>query len=81
MALQIHAQVFTSRAMRKRYMIVSNIIKEVEFGLVEHQACSYAVYWRISPSFVKEAARLVEVLKVVHVGFGSKPIEVANFKV
>jgi hypothetical protein len=67
--------------MRKRHMIVSNIVEKVKLVSIEHQTGGNAVYWSITPSFVEETTRLVEVLKVVHVGFGAEPVEITDFKV
>lgn len=67
--------------MRKGDVIVRNVVKEVNFALVEQQAGCNGVYRRIAPTLVEEAAILVQRLKVVNVSRATQPLEIANFKV
>ena len=49
-------------------VLVPDALEEVQAVTVQEEGCGNRVDRRIAPSFVEEAARLVQVLKVVFVG-------------
>lgn len=69
MALQVQSRLFASRAMRKRYMVVCNVIKEVDFLLLQHKSSSNRMHWSVTPSLIEETPVLIETLEIVGVGF------------
>jgi len=56
--------------MGKGDMIVSNVVEEVNFLLVEHQTSSDAVDRSISPTLIKEATSLIKMVEIVNVLLG-----------
>lgn len=67
--------------MREWYMVVGDIIEEVDFLLPEEECGSDGVHWSISPSFVKESAIFVKSIEVIQIGWRSQPVEVPNFEI
>lgn len=67
--------------MRERDMVIGNVVEEVNLVFLEEQTSGDRVYRSITPSLVEEAAILVELVEVIRVGLGSKPIEIPNFEV
>ena len=81
MALVLEPCLLAGRAVCEGNMVVGDIIEEVDFFLLEKEASRNGMDWRISPTFIKESTILVERFEVVHVRLGSKPVQVANFKI
>ena len=81
MAFQFGSNIFAGRTMREWNVIVSDIVEEMNFGLVEHEASRDRVDRSISPSLVEETAVLIERFEEVDVSFGSEPIEVSDFEI
>ena len=63
------------------YVIVCNVVEEVDLVLGEHQASPYRVHRRIAPSLVEETTVLVQLLEEVNVGLRSQPVEVTNLEI
>lgn len=53
--------------MSERYVVVGNIVEEVNFFLLQEEASSDGVNRSITPAFVKESAILVKRLEVINV--------------
>lgn len=81
MALEFVSQFVPGGAVCEGDVIVGNVVEEMDLFLLEHDSRSNRVDGSITPAFVEEAAVLVEGLKKVQVCLGSKPVQVANFKV
>lgn len=81
MTLQIQSCLFASGAMREWYVIVRNIVEEVDFFLVQKDSSSNGMDRSIAPTFIEESSILVKRFKVVDISFGSKPVEVTDLKV
>jgi hypothetical protein len=73
-AFQVQSGLLASWAVGEWYMVVRNVVEEMNLVLVEQKTCCNRVDWRISPSLVEEATFLVEMLEVVKVRFRSKPV-------
>ena len=69
MALQIQPQLFPCRAMREWYMVIGNIVEEVDFLLLEGQTGGDRMDWSVSPAFVKETTVLIQLFKVIYIGW------------
>ena len=67
--------------MRERHVPIRNIVKEVDFLLFQGECCGDGVYRGVAPALVEEATVLVELLKVVEVGFRAQPVQITNFEV
>lgn len=67
--------------MREWYVVVCNVVEEVDFFLFEEKPSTNRMDGRISPTFVEETTVFIEAVEVVGVGLRSKPVEIANFKV
>lgn len=67
--------------MCERDVIIRDVVKEMDFFFFEQEAGGDGVDGGVAPSLVEEAAVFVELLEVVEVGFGSEPIQVADFEV
>jgi hypothetical protein len=80
-ALQIQAGLLAGWTVSEWDMVVSNVIEEVDFFLLEEKTCGNGMDWSIAPTLIEETSILVELLEVVSVGLGSKPIQIANFEV
>lgn len=81
MALVLHAVILSSRAMREGYVVIGNVVEEVNLLLGQHQRRSDGMHRSIAPSFIEEAAVLVKLVEVINISLGSEPVEVANLKV
>lgn len=60
--------------MRERYVVICNVVEEMDLILLEQQTGGNGVHGRVSPSLVEKSAILVETLEEISVCFGSKPI-------
>lgn len=67
--------------MREWYMVVGDVIEEVDFLLLEEECGSDGVHWSISPAFVKESTIFVKSIEVIQIGRRSQPVEVPNFEI
>jgi hypothetical protein len=66
-ALQLQPRLLPCRAVREWYVIVRNIIEEVDFLLLQEKTCGNGVNWSITPTFIEESSVLVEGLKEIQV--------------
>lgn len=67
--------------MRKWHVVVGNVMEELNLVLSEHGCSCNRVHRCIAPSFIEEAAVLVEGLEVVHILLRSQPFQAADLKV
>ncbi|KAL8938534.1 MAG: hypothetical protein Q9211_003167, partial [Gyalolechia sp. 1 TL-2023] len=74
-------ELFAGRAVRERYVIVRNVIKEVDFFLLQEKAGTDGMNRGISPALVEETTVLIEAVEKVRVGLRSEPVKVANLEV
>jgi len=81
MALVIEPELLARRAVRKGNVVIRDVVEKMYLVLLEHESRGNAVHGRVAPTLVEEAARAIQVVEVVNVGFGAEPIEVADFKV
>lgn len=81
MAAQVESRLLSGRAVREGDMPVSNVVEELDFALVEHEACRDGVDRRISPALVEETTVLVQRLEIINVLLAAQPIQAANLKV
>lgn len=81
MTLAVEAELLSGRAVGEGNVVVGNVVEEVNFLFLQHQACGDRVDRRITPTLVEETAVLVERLKVVGIGLGAEPVEAANLEV
>jgi len=80
-AFQLHPFVVARRAVREWDVVIGDVIEEMEFFLFEQEGGGDGVHRGVAPSFVEEAAVVVERVEVVEVGLGAQPVEVADFEV
>lgn len=81
MAAQVESRLLSRGAVCEGDMPVSNVVEEVNLALVEHEACSDGVDWRISPALVEETTVLVQRLEIINVLLAAQPLQAANLKV
>jgi hypothetical protein len=81
MALVVHSVLLAGGAVGEGYVVVGNIVEEVDFLLLERETGCDGVDGSIAPTFVEETAVLVEGVKVVEVGGAAEPVEVSDFEV
>ena len=62
-------------------MVIGNVVEEMDFFLLQEQACRNGMNRGVSPSFVEESAILVKRAEVIYVGWGPQPVKISNFKV
>lgn len=80
-AAQVSPRLFPGRAVGEGNVVVGDVIEEMEFILLQHQAGGDGVNRCIAPALVEEAAVLVEGLKVVGVRLGPEPVQVTDLEV
>ncbi len=80
-ATQFESEVFTRGTVRKRDVIVGNVVEKVNLLFSQEKSGGDGVDGSISPSFVEETSILVQRLEIIEVGLGSKPVEVADFEI
>lgn len=68
MALQLQSYLLASWTVRKRGVVIGNVIEEVDILPLQHQTRRYRVDRSISPSLIEETAGLVEKREVVEIG-------------
>jgi hypothetical protein len=81
MTFVIQLELFSGWTMCKRYVIVCNVVEEMNLVLLQEKTCCNAVNWRIAPSLIKEAALLVKMLKVFQIFLRSKPFKACNLEI
>ena len=62
-------------------MTISYIMEEMYFVTREEECCGDTVDRGISPSFIEETARTIQVVKVLCVQLGSEKPQIRNLKV
>ena len=67
--------------MRKRHMIISNIIKKVDLLLLQHQRRRNRMHRRVPPTLIEEPPRQVQMREVVDISRTPQPLQRANLKV
>lgn len=60
MTSQLETNIFASRAVSERYMIVRDIVEEVNLRSVKGKSSSYRVNRSITPTFIEETTVSVE---------------------
>lgn len=80
-ALAIDAGLETSRAVCKGNMVVSDVVEEMDFVLVEEETGGNGVNRSIAPTFIEETAIPIKRLEKVDIGLAAKPFEAADLKV
>lgn len=81
MATQVQPRLLIARAMGEGYVVVGDLVEEVNLLLLEHGGRSNGVDGRIAPSLIEEATILVQGREVVNVRLGPQPFQAADFKV
>ena len=81
MAFQFQSEILACGAVSKGYVVVCNVVEEMNFFLLQHESGGDGVHWSITPSLVEETTIAVERVKIVDVSLGSQPVQVANFEV
>ncbi len=67
--------------MRERYVVVSDVVKEMDLFLLQEETSGNRMDWSITPTLIKESTILVERLEKVKVCLRSQPVEVADFEI
>lgn len=80
-ALVVETVLLAGWAVRKRNMVVCNVVEEVNLVLVQHETSCNGMDGSIAPAFVEETASVVERCEKVNIGIRAEPVEVADFKV
>lgn len=62
-------------------VVVGNVVEKVNFVSLQHGSSCDGVNRCVTPSLVEETSITVEGVEVVEVGWRSKPIQAADFKV
>lgn len=68
-------------AMLEGFVTIPNIIEEVELILPREKRRTYAVYRRITPTLVIEAALFIQIVKELGIGFISPKVHIGNLEV
>lgn len=55
--------------MREGYVVVGNIVEEVDLLLLEGQSGGDRMDWSVSPAFVEETTVLIQLFKVINIGW------------
>jgi hypothetical protein len=63
------------------YVIIRDVVKELDFIFVQQETGSNRVYRSITPALVEESAILVKGFEKVNIGFGPEPIKVSDLEV
>lgn len=63
------------------YMVVGDVIEEVDFLLLEEECGSDGVHGSVSPAFVEESTIFIKSIEVIQIGRRSQPVEVPNFEI
>lgn len=81
MAAQVQPRLLIARAMGERYVVVGDLVEEVNLLLLEHSGCGDGVDGCIAPSLIEKATILVKGGEVVNVRLGAQPLQAADLKV
>jgi hypothetical protein len=81
MALQIQSRLLSSGTMRKWHVIISNVVEEVNFLLLEHETCGNGMNWGIAPTFIKKSSILVKRFEIIGISLRTKPIEITDLEI
>jgi hypothetical protein len=66
---------------RKRGVVIGNVIEEVDLVLLQQQTRCYRVNRSVSPPLVEETASLVDKREIIEISLRAKPVKAPNFKV
>jgi hypothetical protein len=80
-ALVVKTVLLAGGAVGEGYVVIGDVVEEVDLVLLEHQGCSNRVDGGIAPALVEETAIVVEGFEVVDVGLGPEPVEIANLEI
>ncbi len=80
-ALVVQTVLLACGTMCEGDMVVGDVVEEVDFVLLQHQAGCDRVHRGITPSLVEEATSMIQRCEEVNVSIRAKPVEVTNFKV
>lgn len=62
-------------------VVVGNIVEEMDLLLLEHESSGNGVNRSITPALIEETACMVQGRKVVDVGIGAEPVEIAYLEI
>ncbi|KAK5636203.1 hypothetical protein RRF57_011915 [Xylaria bambusicola] len=69
MTTKVNPGLFARWAMSEGNMIICNVVKEVNFFLLQEQTRGNGMYWGVSPTLVEETSVLIKRFKEVDIGF------------
>ena len=65
MAFMLEPKVRTSWTMSEGNVIVSNVIKEMNLVLLEHESCGNGVNGSVTPSFIEEPSFTIKIIEII----------------
>ena len=71
MTFQFQSQILACWTMSERYVVIGNVVEEMNLFLFQHQSGGNGMHWSVAPSFVEKATVVIERIKVVNVGLRS----------
>ena len=80
-AFLVDLQLIACRAVGEGDMVIANLIEEMNLFLLQGQGGGDGVDRSIAPSFVEEAAILVEGVEKVCICLGTEPVGTGDFKI
>lgn len=80
-ALVVGACLLAGWAVGKRHVVVGDVVKKVEFILVEHDTSRDRVHRSVAPTLVEESTVVVEGVEEIDVSIAAEPVEVTNLEV
>lgn len=80
-AVSLNSGLLPGGAVGERYVVIRNVVEEMNFILVQQETGSNGMDRRIAPAFVEESTVLVERIEEVDIGIGPQPVEVTDFEV
>lgn len=81
MALVVNPCLLACWAVGEGYVVVGDVVEEVNFLFLQHETCGDGMDGGISPSLVEEPTILVESLKIIRVCLRSEPVKVTDLEV
>ena len=81
MAFIVYPQFLIRGTMRKRHVIVCDIVEEMYFFFLQEKSSGDGVDRSIAPTLVKETAVFVELVEVIEISLGSEPVKVTDFEI